>query len=111
MFTPEFRIFQKLKTIVWRKSHINSLLKSVFLFHNAGSLPTSLIWFFPLYPLKIYTDLYEAAKRVTFIKISHVPPHLQVVLVNETQLSLICYFYALPWNKLDILYAMWNVIF
>lgn len=47
-----------------------------------------------LYPLKIQTDLYKAAKRGIFFhqKVAHVPPHLQVVSVNETQLDFICIF-------------------
>lgn len=32
----------------------------------------------------------------------------KAVLVNETQLSLTCYLYALPWDELDILYAVSN---
>lgn len=66
----------------------------------------------PLYPLKIQTNLYTAAKRGTFShqKVSHVPPHLQAVSVNETQLAFIRYFYAFLWKMFGILYAVWNVI-
>lgn len=55
----------------------------------------------------IFTKLPKGA--FSHQKASHVPPHLQVVSVNETQLDFICYFYEFLWNKLGILYAVWNV--